>query len=909
MDYSQFLDGKAIRAIPTGIPEPGPVPSMLFPFQADIVRWALKRGRAAIFADCGMGKTPMQLAWADQIPGKVLILAPLAVAQQTVREGKKFGIDLTYSRSTCDARITITNYEMLDHFNSADYTGIVLDESSILKSYDGKFRQQIIESFKETPFKLACTATPAPNDHMELGNHAEFLGVLTRTEMLSTFFVHDGGDTSKWRIKGHAETDFWKWITSWAVMIRKPSDLGYEDGDFILPELVMHPHIVQAQHTPEGHLFALEATTLQERQQARKLTTPERVAKVAEIVARNGKTPIIGSCGNQSINKTENAEWLRTPNTQRGSDPNGLEHLKKTQNTCVNTENPTHQSGSDQENSKTPSTPEGVSVTPKIPISLTNAVMLQDQDHLLLGESPVLENTESALTITEPCFIPRVTVAPSVETNLTIDGTSTLTTAMRPDESVGSCALNATSDSGSSKTMSNDLREQFLIWCNLNSEGDAIQAAIPGSVQVSGSDDREFKEQTVLDFVNGKIRVLISKPTIFGYGLNLQGCHNVIFLGLSDSYEQFYQAIRRCWRFGQTKPVHCHIVTSDLEGAVVSNIERKEADAARMAEGMVSHMHELNEMDIRGTVRTGDDYKTNHAKGTGWDFHLGDCVEVVGNIPSDSIGYSIFSPPFASLYTYSASARDMGNCRDAEAFYEHFRFLIRELYRVMMPGRNLSFHCMNLPFSKERDGFIGIRDFRGELIRMFQDEGFIFHSEVCIWKDPVTAMQRTKAIGLLHKQIKKDSTISRQGIPDYLVTMRKPGVNPEPVTHTNETFPVQIWQKYASPVWMDINPSDTLQRESAREEKDERHICPLQLQVIQRGLDLWSNPGDLVLSPFGGIGSEGFMAVKMGRRFVGAELKESYWRQGCRNLKAAEETEGGLFDHHEACPSLDTTQE
>ena len=514
-------------------------------------------------------------------------------------------------------------------------------------------------------------------------------------------------------------------------MIRKPSDLGYEDGDFVLPELIMHPHIVQAVHVPEGSLFALEATTLQERQQARKITTPERVAAVAAIVA------------------------------------------------------------------------------------------------------------------TKPL-------------------------------------------------------EPWLVWCNLNTESQDATKAIPGAVEITGSDSLETKESRMLGFSEGLHQIVVTKPSIAGFGMNWQHCPNVIFLGLSDSYEQFYQAIRRCWRFGQTKPVHCHIVTSDLEGAVVSNIERKEADASRMAEGMVSHMHELNEMDILGTVRSGTDYKENHAKGTGWDFHLGDCVEVVGKIPSDSIGYSIFSPPFASLYTYSASDRDMGNCRDAEAFYEHFRFLTKELHRVMMPGRCLSFHCMNLPYSKERDGFIGIRDFRGELIRMFEAEGFIFHSEVCIWKDPVTAMQRTKAIGLLHKQIKKDSTISRQGIPDYLVTMRKRGVNPEPVSHTNETFPVQLWQKYASPVWMDINPSDTLQRESAREEKDERHICPLQLQVIQRGLDLWSNPGDLVLSPFGGIASEGFMAVKMGRRFIGSELKESYWVQGCRNLKAAEEVEGGLFDHHES---------
>ena len=287
--------------------------------------------------------------------------------------------------------------------------------------------------------------------------------------------------------------------------------------------------------------------------------------------------------------------------------------------------------------------------------------------------------------------------------------------------------------------------------------------------------------------------------------------------------------------------------------------------------------------------------------GTNWASYRGDCVEVLAGIPDNSIHYSIFSPPFASLYTYSASDRDMGNCRDADAFYKHFLFLTTELHRVMMPGRLLSFHVMNLPVSKERDGFIGIRDFRGDLIRMFQDAGFIFHSEVCIWKDPVTAMQRTKALGLLHKTIRKDSSMSRQGIPDFLVTMRKPGVNPEPIAHTPESFPVSLWQRYASPVWMDINPSDTLQKESAREQADERHVCPLQLQVIQRGLELWSNPGDTVLSPFMGIGSEGFQSVKMGRRFIGAELKKSYWEQSCRNLRSAESAQhGGLFECEEA---------
>jgi hypothetical protein len=343
----------------------------------------------------------------------------------------------------------------------------------------------------------------------------------------------------------------------------------------------------------------------------------------------------------------------------------------------------------------------------------------------------------------------------------------------------------------------------------------------------------------------------------------------------------------------------------------------------------------------------------DQSEGHNWKSYHGDCVEVVQALPDNSIHYSISSFPFSSLYTYSASDRDMGNCKDDAEFYEHFQFLIKHLYRAMMPGRCLSFHCMNLPTSKARDGYIGIKDFRGQLIRMFcggeaedlyfsvrhlrrrsleavvngdnkraqrmedsacaieeelrsfpETSNFIYHSEVCIWKDPVTAMQRTKAIGLLHKQVKKDSCISRQGIADYLVTVRKPGENPEPVSGMfedfsgengpsgavpgTERFSIEVWQRYASPVWMDINPSNTLQFKSAREESDERHICPLQLQVIDRGIDLWSNPGDIVFTPFMGIGSECHEAIKMGRRAVGVELKESYYRQAVENLKRAE---------------------
>lgn len=718
LEYSTFISSKGFTDTATGLTDIPALSASLFPFQRDIVGWALRRGRAAIFADCGMGKTIMQLEWARHIPGNVLILAPLAVAAQTVNEGKRFKIPVTYCRSQESVKpgITITNYEMLDHFDPTYFTGVVLDESSILKSYEGKIRNQIVDSFSQTPFRLACTATPAPNDYMELGNHSEFLGVMTRTVMLSMFFVHDGGETQKWRIKGHAEDDYWKWLSTWAVMIRKPSDLGYEDGDFILPEMKIYETIVEAKD-PGENLFAMPASTLQERLQARRSSIKDRVEAVASLA--------------------------------------------------------------------------------------------------------------------------------------------------------------------------NESDEPWIIWCDLNAESQSITKAIKDAVEVKGSDDPDDKASNLIAFTEGKIRVLVTKPSIAGFGMNWQHCRNVAFVGLSDSYEQFYQAVRRCWRFGQKREVRCYLIISQAEGAVLSNVKRKESDSIKMAENMVEHMKDISSSEIRGSKRSVDTYRTETVNGDNWTACLGDSVDVLKSYPSNYVHYSIFSPPFASLYTYTNSQRDMGNCKTHQEFYAHFKYLVDELYRVLMPGRLLSFHCMNLPTSKTNHGYIGIVDFRGELIRMFQSAGFIYHSEVCIWKDPVTAMQRTKALGLLHKQIKKDSCMSRQGIPDYLVTMRKPGENPERVGHTNDTFPVQLWQQYASPVWMDINPSDTLQFRSAREHKDERHICPLQLEVIDRAMKLWTNPGDLVLSPFMGIASEGYVALKNSRKFLGVELKESYFNQAVGNLKAA----------------------
>lgn len=670
-----------------------------------------------------MGKTPQQLEWADQIcshtGGDVLILAPLAVSLQTVEEAKKFGKQITLCESQDDVRpgINITNYEKLHKFDASHFVGVVLDESSCLKNFTGAMRNQVIDSFRDTHYKLACTATPAPNDYMELGNHAEFLGVMSRTEMLSMFFVHDGGDTQSWRLKGHAQESFWKWLCSWSVNITKPSQIGFSDEGYDLPEMQIQEIMVECPLTEAGLLFALPASSLDERRIARKASIGTRIAKAAQIV--------------------------------------------------------------------------------------------------------------------------------------------------------------------------NNSMHQWVVWCDFNAESTGLAKAIAGAVEVTGSMTPEQKQEAMMGFASGRYRVIVTKPSIASLGLNWQFCSKMMFVGLSDSWEDFHQATRRIYRFGQLNWCDIKIVISDLEQAVLQNIKRKARDAETMADEMAKHMSEISIGDVNTSHRETAEYKTKIETGEGWEIRLGDCVEEIQKIKSDSIHFSVFSPPFSSLYTYSASDRDMGNSASDDQFLRHFGFMVKELYRIMKPGRLVAFHCMNLPTSKARDGVIGIRDFRGALIRAFEVEGWIYHSEVCIWKDPVTAMQRTKALGLLHKTIRKDSTMSRQGIPDYLVVMRKPGQNDEPVSHTHEQFPVQLWQQYASPVWMDINPSNTLQRASAREHNDERHICPLQLQVIERAVNLWTNPGDVVFSPFAGIGSEGYSSLKMGRKFLGVELKESYFKQAVLNLKSA----------------------
>lgn len=729
-DYAEFIAAKHRRAPATGF-ESGELPAALFDWQAKIVRWATRRGRAAIFADCGLGKTAMQLAWADQIArhtsGRVLILTPLAVSAQTVAEAEKFGVaGVSVCRDHTQAmgegvRIAVANYEKLGHFDPEDFAGVVLDESSILKAHDGKTRNQIISSFAETPFRLACTATPAPNDQTEMGNHAEFLGTMTRSEMLAMFFVHDGGKTQDWRLKGHAQSAFWEWVCSWACVVTSPSDIGADSTGFDLPPITYQTHTITAGKPQRGMLFhSGEGMGLQERRAARRDSLEGRVQAVADLVAAE------------------------------------------------------------------------------------------------------------------------------------------------PDE-------------------------HWLIWCDLNAESSALAKSIPGAVEVYGSMSAEAKESALEAFSSGQTRVLVSKPSIAGFGLNWQHCARVVFCGLSDSYESFYQATRRCWRFGQERPVRVHIVISDAEQPIADNISRKQSDALTLMSEVSARTraHVTRELSGVPMMKSMEGLR-GECSGEGWTMRNGDCIQEIASIPDESIGYSVFSPPFSSLYVYSDAPEDMGNCQGSDEFLEHFAFLAPEMMRVMKPGRLLSMHCMLLPTSKAMHGYIGLQDFRGDLIRVFQRAGWIFHSEVVVWKDPVTAMQRTKALGLLHKQLKKDSCMSRQGIPDYVVTMRKPGDNPDRVSHTADSFPVSEWQHYASPVWTDIDPSDTLQASSARDHDDERHICPLQLEVIRRCLRLWSREGDTVLSPFAGIGSEGFESIKAGRKFIGIELKPSYFDQACKNLRRAE---------------------
>lgn len=726
-DYDAFIASKTKLPRASGF-EPRPIVAPLFDWQAHVVRWAVRQGCAALFEDCGLGKTLQQLEWANQVVqhtgGAVIILTPLAVAHQTASEAKRFGIAATVVETQAEcgkAGIFITNYEKLAHFDTSLFVGVVLDESSILKNFMGKTRIALTAAFKRTPYRLCCTATPAPNDFMEIGQHVEFLGIMPSNEMLARWFINDTMNFGTYRLKAHAEADFWNWMGSWSACISSPADIGFDGSAYVLPALKMQSIVVDV----DEHAGA------------------------------------------------EDGEFFRNPEL--------------------------------------------------------NATTI---------------HREMRISCAARC----AAVAEKV----------------------------------------NASREPWVVWCNTNYEADELRKVIPSAIEVRGSDSAADKERKLDLFTDGKERVIITKPGVAGFGLNWQHCRNVAFVGLSYSFEEFYQALRRSYRFGQKKEVKAWIVQGRNEGAILAVVQRKIEAHQKMQERMkVAAKAFRNHGEKSLTMITQIEKMT----GESWTLHHGDCVRVAKTIADNSIDFSIYSPPFASLYIYSPDAQDMGNCASDEEFFAHYKFLISEKLRITKPGCLSAVHCKNLVNYANRDGAAGMRDFRGEIIRAHVEAGWAYHAEVTIWKDPVIEMQRTKAQGLLYKQLRQNSKYTRTGMAEYLMVFRKwsepDAMKKNPVQHTKESFPLDQWQQWASPVWMDIRQTHVLNKLGAREGDDEKHICPLQLDVIERAVTLWSNQDDLVYSPFTGIGSEGFMSLKLGRRFVGSELKRSYCDTAVANLNDA----------------------
>ncbi len=713
MNYTDFLETKRKNFIESGFDiSEDKLNPLLKDFQKFGIKTALFKGKFALFFDCGLGKTFCQLEWAKQVyiktKRKVLILAPLAIIEQTKKEANKFSID--------SKNFDIINYDQLKNIDVSIYSGVVLDESSILKGRDGKTSSLILELFKSTPYKLCCTATPSPNDHMELGQHSEFLGGMSYLEMLAMFFVHDGGETSKWRLRKHAKDNFWKYVASWSIAIDNPITLGFNGDGYTLPEIEYIEHIIPVENLSET-LFGDVAVSATELHKDLNRSFDLRIAKTLELV--------------------------------------------------------------------------------------------------------------------------------------------------------------------------NNIENQCIIWGLKNSETDTLSKLLDNSINVQGSDSPEYKAKYLNGFSDNEFKNLITKTSIASFGMNYQQCSDMIFMSYDFKFEAFYQAVRRCYRFGQKKKVKVHILIPESQTNVRTTILEKEKQHFERIREMALYSAETNYKTAKSKVKImNKEIKTEN-------YHLinGDCVQETAKLSDNCADVIVFSPPFAELYVYSDKEEDMGNVSNYNEFQKHFKYLIPELKRVLKSGRICAIHCMDLPIQKGKEGYIGLRDFSGMLINWFQEEGFIYHSKVTLWKNPVTEMQRTKALGLLHKTIKKDSVMSRVGIPDYVLFFRNEGENETPITHQDKDsskldyLPVDLWQKYASPVWYDIDYSRTLQYRSGRDGNDEKHICPLQLDTIERILHLYSNEGETVFSPFGGIGSEGCCAIKMNRKSISIELKESYFALNSKNHK------------------------
>jgi len=792
-DYQQFLSTKMAVPKPVGIDvSADKINPKLYLFQRDIVRWALQLGRAAIFADVGLGKTGMQLEWAfhvaDQTHKPVLILAPLAVAEQTVREGHKFNVNVFHVQTMEDVKphlgntrapIFITNYERVDHFDASQFAGIVLDESSILKHYSKTFFD-LCDRFKHTPYRLCCTATPSPNDIVEIGNHSTFLDIMDFHDVLARWFVGEGDVARQARLKGHAVDDFYRWLTSWAVCISKPSDLGDE---YDMPG---YERIV-----PEIHEYELSSSQ----------QTIERAWEKGQLL---------------------------------------------------------------------PSTPSATSF------------MQVKRDSNAARVAKVRQIVDSI-----------------------------------------------------------DPADPVIVWCDTDFEADELMKALSGEdyVEVRGSQPAKVKEAGLRTFTFGEKRIIISKPELAGLGLNWQHCAQMIFAGVSFSFERTYQAMGRMVRYGQPRTPHIHMIYSESEGSVMQRLQEKQRAFVEMQANMNAAMRKYGLFRIGSGIVTFSETENDIAQGEGWTMHLGDCVKVTRGFASNSIDFCVHSPPFSSLYTYSDKEADMGNAATDEEFFEHYNYLIEQLLRVTKPGRTVAVHVKDLPLFINRDTVMGIAPFSDDVTVAFRQARlesekdieddkkktkWVLQSRITVGKDPVVEMQKTNSHGLLYKNWRTKAQALRVGLPDYVLVFRKfaPGQeesapvmhDPNDLTYYGSNPPgsllaipsrksgqinssLPVWQNYANPIWddvtipaiwSDINQMKVLNVEIAREAKDERHLAPLQLDLIERLIHWYTNPGELVFDPFGGVGSTPYVAVKLGRRGMASELKPSYWKLACKYLRTAE---------------------
>lgn len=716
-DYQKFLETKRKSFIESGFElDESELNPMLKDFQKYGVKTALFKGKFAFFFDCGLGKTFCQLEWAKQVSKhtnkKVLILAPLAIVEQTKNEAIKFGIDLD-----C---FDITNYDQLKNIETHQYSGVVLDESSILKGRDGKISSLIIETFKHTPYKLACTATPSPNDHMELGMHVDFLRYDSYENMKAMFFVQDQKIKSndKWRLRKHAQDDFWKYVSTWSMAIDNPSSLGFNSDGYNLPEIEYIEHIIKVDNTSEN-LFGDVAVSATELHKDLNRSFDLRIAKTLELVNSNDN--------------------------------------------------------------------------------------------------------------------------------------------------------------------------QWIVWGLKNQETDTLSKLLDNSVNVQGSDKPEYKAKHLNGFANNEFKTLITKTSIASFGMNYQQCNQMVFMSYDFKFEAFYQAVRRCYRFGQKNKVTVHILIPESQENVRQTILKKQQQHFERIKQMAKYTADKNykeNIDI-------EEVKEKEIKTDKYWLINGDCVEEIKKLKDNSVDYSFFSPPFSDLYTYSDDPRDFSNVKNDDEFFNHFQYLVPELNRVLKSGRLVSMHIMQGTTGIGNDGFLSIKDLRGDLIRLFQKNGFYFHAEVMIRKSPQLAAIRTKNTQLMHGQTKRDSSINRPGLADYIITFRKQGKNEVPIKN-NIDF--DTWCKLAEPVWMDINESDTISNfRKARGSNDEKHMTPTQLTVIRNCYLLWSNVGDVCFSPFGGVGSEGCQALKMDRKSINIELKKSYFNLNAYNHKSFVEEKNSIL--------------